>query len=316
MQYLELPDPVVVIVGPTAAGKSVLGAELAKRLGGEIVSADSRLFYRGLDIGTDKPPIEVRQIVRHHLIDVAELDDTWSLVRFQHEASKVIADIHNRGRLPFLVGGTGQYIHAVIYGWQAPAQPPDQLLRAGLEKWGREIGAEQLHRRLGILDAEAARIIEPRNLRRTVRALEVIFTTGRRFSEQKLKKDLPYSLCILGLKIERKEIFRRIDERIDRMIENGLLEEVRCLLEKGYSPDLPALSAIGYREMVAVLNGQLTMEEAVLRMKKLTHQFVRRQTNWFKENDSKIHWIGEEADSIASAVEIIQDRANWLPKRN
>ncbi len=314
MLYLDLPDPLVVVVGPTAAGKTVFAAELARRLDGEIVSADSRLFYRGLDIGTDKPSIEIRQLVPHHLIDVADPDDPWSLVRFQSEACKVIASIQEKGRLPFLVGGTGQYIQAVIHGWQAPAQQPDPALRAALEKWGLEIGPEALHRRLGMLDPESAAIIEPRNLRRTVRALEVIFSTGRRFSEQRLRKESAFSLCILGLRRDRKELFRRIDARIDRMLENGLYDEVKGLLEKGYSSELPALSAIGYREMASVINGELTMELAVQQMKKLTHQFVRRQGNWFKENDPAINWIDAQEDAAGAAIDIIQHRENWLKK--
>ncbi len=314
MLYLDLPDPLVVIVGPTAAGKTVFGAELARRMGGEIVSADSRLFYRGLDIGTDKPTAETRQVVAHHLIDVADPDDAWSLVRFQAEACKEIALIHTKGRLPFLVGGTGQYVHAVIHGWQAPIQQPNPLLRSVLERWGKEIGPEELHHRLSLLDPPSAAIIERRNLRRTVRALEVIFTTGRRFSDQRLKNESSYSLCILGLKRDRRELYQRIDARIDRMIENGLLDEVRGLLDKGYSPDLPALSAIGYREMASVISGELTMEQAVLQMKKLTHQFVRRQANWFKERDPDIHWIEFRDKSVDTAVEILQQPENWLKK--
>ncbi len=314
MLYLDLPDPLVVIVGPTAAGKTVFGAELARQMDGEIVSADSRLFYRGLDIGTDKPTAETRQSVAHHLIDVADPDDPWSLVRFQAEACKEIALIHTKGRLPFLVGGTGQYVHAVIHGWQAPIQQPNPFLRNVLEKWGQEIGPEELHRRLSLLDPPSAAIIERRNLRRTVRALEVIFTTGRRFSDQRLKNESPFSLCILGLKRDRKELYQRIDARIDRMVENGLLDEVRGLLDKGYSPDLPALSAIGDREMASVISGELTLDQAILQMKKLTHQFVRRQANWFKESDPNIHWIDYGENSVEKAVEIIQQRKNWLEK--
>ncbi len=314
MLYLDLPDPLVVVVGPTAAGKTVFAAELARRLEGEIVSADSRLFYRGLDIGTDKPSLEIRRIVPHHLIDVAFPDDPWSLVRFQSEACKAIASIHKKGRLPFLVGGTGQYVQAVIHGWQAPVQRPDPALRAVLEKWGLEIGPEALYRRLAKLDPESAVIIEPRNLRRTVRALEVIFSTGRRFSEQRLKKESPYSLCILGLRRDRKELFGRIDARIDRMLEDGLYDEVKGLLEKGYSPELPALSAIGYREMASVIKGEMTMDQAVLLMKKLTHQFVRRQANWFKESDPSIHWIDAQENAASAAIDIIQHRENWLKK--
>ncbi len=314
MLYLDLPDPLVVVVGPTAAGKTVFAAELAQRLVGEVVSADSRLFYRGLDIGTDKPSIEIRQTVPHHLIDVADPDDPWSLVRFQSEACKAIAAIQANGRMPLLVGGTGQYIHAVIHGWQAPAQQPDPVLRAALENWSLEIGPQELHRRLSLLDPKSAAMIEPRNLRRTVRALEVIFTTGRRFSEQRLKKGSPYSVCILGLRRDRKELFKRIDARIGRMIDDGLLGEVSGLLEKGYSSELPALSAIGYREMVSVIKGEMTMDQAILQMKKLTHRFVRRQANWFKEGDPAIHWIDFSENAVDTAQTIVQRRENWLRK--
>ncbi len=314
MRYLDLPDPLIVVVGPTAAGKTVFAAELARRLEGEIVSADSRLFYRGLDIGTDKPSIEVRQTIPHYLIDVADPDDPWSLVRFQSEACKAIAAIQEKDRMPLLVGGTGQYIHAVIHGWQAPAQQPNALLRAALEDWGLEIGPQELHRRLSLLDPKSAALIEPRNLRRTVRALEVIFTTGRRFSEQRLKKGSPYSLCILGLRRDRKELFQRIDVRIDRMIAAGLYNEVSGLLEKGYSPELPALSAIGYRDMVSVIKGEMTMEQAILQMKKLTHRFVRRQANWFKESDPAIHWIDSNENAVDTALTIVQHPENWMGK--
>ena len=314
MPYLDFPNPLLIVVGPTAAGKTVFAVEIARRLDGEIVSADSRLFYRGMNIGTDKPLPEMRQSIPHHLIDIANPDETWDLVRFQAASCQTIAAIENRGHLPILVGGTGQYVHAVIHGWQAPAQQPNYTLRKAIEKWGQEIGAEQLHRRLGLLDVDSARIIEPHNLRRTVRALEVIFTTGRRFSDQRSKKDSPYSLCILGLKRDRKELFQRIDARIDQMVENGLLDEVKGLLERGFSADLPALSAIGYREMASVIEGRMTLEEAVTQMKRLTHRFVRRQANWFKENDPDIHWIDAENNPVERAIEIIQNRDNWLIK--
>ncbi len=313
MQYLSFPDPLIVVVGPTAVGKTNFAINLAQRLNGEIVSADSRLFYRGMDIGTAKPSHAERERIPHHLIDIVEPDDPMSLVLFQERASQAIAAIHARSRIPILVGGTGQYIYSVLEGWQAPELQPDFKLRQVLEDWGRKIGPYELYTRLKILDPEAAFHIEPGNLRRIVRALEVIFKTGKKFSDQRTKTKSPYSLCIIGLKRPRVELYARIDARIDSMISDGLLEEVKGLLERGYSHDLPPLYAIGYREMIAVIRGEMTLEDAVLQMKRLTHQFVRRQANWFKENDPKIHWVDPDGP-IERVVEFIQSEEGWVRK--
>jgi tRNA dimethylallyltransferase len=291
MLWSEISQPLVMIVGPTAVGKTELAIQLAERLGGEIVSADSRLFYRGMDIGTAKPTLAERERVPHHLIDVVLPDEPWSLAIFQKEASRIIAEIHGRNKLPFLVGGTGQYIQAVMEEWEIPAQVPDLRLRDILDAWGREIGAVELHHKLSLIDPEAAGRIEPRNLRRTVRALEVMMHTGKKFSAQRKKGVSPYRLCQVGLIRPREELYRRIDERIEGMIADGLLGEVEKLLQQGYSPDLPAFSAIGYREMVQVIQGRINLDEAVMLMKRYTRQFVRRQSNWFKENDPDIHWF-------------------------
>jgi len=313
MQYLSFPDPLIVIVGPTAVGKSAFAIALAQRLGGEIVSADSRLLYKGMDIGTAKPSAADRKLVPHHLIDVAEPDDPWSLTLFQERARQVIASIHSRNRLPFLVGGTGQYIQAVLEGWQAPLQEPYPELRRILEEWGREIGPRELHARLRILDPEAASHMEPGNLRRTVRALEVIFMTGKLFSTQRLKGESEYSVCRIGLNRPRAELYPLIDARIDCMVTGGLLEEVKGLLAEGFSPDLPTFSAIGYREIIKVIRGEMTLEDAVTQMKRSTHQFVRRQANWFKESDSGIHWISPE-DPIDGVIYFINSGSGWIMK--
>jgi tRNA dimethylallyltransferase len=316
MLYLDLPDPLIVIVGPTAVGKTSLAVDLAKIMNGEIVSADSRLFYRGLDIGTAKPDPHDLHEVLHHLIDVAGPEETWSLVQFQDAAKKAISEIHARNHLPCLVGGTGQYIQAVVEGWQAPVQEPDMKMRQTLEQWAAEIGPPQLFERLKVLDRQAASQIESRNLRRIVRALEVIFTTGKRFSEQKLKTDSPYSLCIIGLKRPRPELFERVDARIEQMIAHGLLDEVENLLKMGYSPHSPALSAIGYREMVAVIQGGMTIEAAVVQMKRRTRQFIRRQSNWFKESDPRIHWFdAAEPLVLDEIINCIEVSGSWIRKK-
>lgn len=304
--------PVVVIVGPTAVGKTEVALELASRLEGEIVSADSRLFYRGMDTGTAKPTPEERRRVPHHLIDVADPGDTWSLALFQQEARRAIAGIHARGRLPFLVGGTGQYVRAVIQSWDLPRVPPSPALRLALEGWAAEVGPQGLHARLAVLDPAAAAQIDYRNLRRTVRALEVILTTGRRFSEQRQAGPSPYRLFLAGLTSPRPELYARIDARVDAMLAAGLVEEVRGLLEKGYPPDLPAMSGIGYREIIAHLQGKVSLEEAVAQIKRDTRLFVRRQANWFKPTDPEIHWFPagpSAADEIETALRL------WLSSR-
>jgi tRNA dimethylallyltransferase len=283
--------PLIVIVGPTAVGKTELSIRLAERMNGEIVSADSRLFYRGMDIGTAKPTAEERARVPHHLIDVANPHEIWSLTLFQQAVAKAIAGIHARGKLPFLVGGTGQYIHAVTHGWSPPAAQPDPRLRKELEEQAKANGADWLHNQLRLLDPESANTIDARNVRRTVRALEVIFATGRKFSEQRGQVEGRYRLLTLGLIRPRPELYARVDARIESMFASGLLEEVEWLIESGYSPDLPAMTSIGYRECVAVLQNRMTVEEAKVEMRRLTRIFVRRQANWFKLDDPSIHWF-------------------------
>ncbi len=285
------PPPLILLIGPTAVGKTEIAIRLAETMDGEIVSADSRLFYRGMDIGTAKPTPAERARVPHHLIDVAEPDETWSLAQFQREARRVIADIHARGKLPFLVGGTGQYVRAVTEGWSPPEVKPDERLRSELEKLKTERGIYWLHDRLKLLDPEAAAKIDARNARRTIRALEVILSTGRRFSEQRGQAESPYRLIAVGLTRPREELYARVDARIESMFEAGFVDEVRRLLEKGYSPELPSMSGIGYRECVEVVKGQLTEEQAKVQMRRATRVFVRRQANWFKSTDESIRWF-------------------------
>jgi tRNA dimethylallyltransferase len=305
----DMRPPLILIVGPTGVGKTEAAIRLAERLDGEIISADSRLFYRGMDIGTAKPSPKERRRVPHHLIDVAWPDEIWSLAVFQERARQAIAGVHAAGRLPFLVGGTGQYVRAVAQGWQPPAVEPDSRLRAALESWANEIGAQGLYDRLQKIDPEAAEKIDARNLRRTVRALEVIFTTGQRFSEQRSSSPSPYRQLSLGLSRPRPELYARIDRRIDAMLAAGLVDETHRLLGKGYSPDLPSMSAIGYREIIAHLLGVITLQEAVIQIRRNTRTYVRRQANWFKPDDPEIHWCdlgGEGADEIRMARSIDQ----------
>jgi tRNA dimethylallyltransferase len=298
--------PLVVILGPTAVGKTELAIQLALRLDGEIVSADSRLLYRGMDIGTAKPSLKQRQQVPHHLIDVADPDQIWSLTLFKKSAREAIKDIHKRNRLPFLVGGTGQYMRAIVEDWQIPTVKPDMELRGVLENWAAEIGQDGLHARLVVLDPQAAEKIDPRNLRRTIRALEVIFRSGIKFSGQQLRGEPTYELIQVGLTLPRSELYERIDSRIDMMIAEGFVAEIQQLLGKGYSPDLASFSAIGYSEVIDYLQGKSTLDEAVILTRRRTRQFVRRQANWFKSDDPSISWFESRDQSLGEIVSLLR----------
>ena len=306
MQTPEKP-PLILIVGPTAVGKTELAIQLAERLNGEIVSADSRLFYRGMDIGTAKPTVQEQERVPHHLIDVANPDEILSLAVFQERAREAITGIHTRNKIPFLVGGTGQYIRAVTEGWTPPEVEPDVRLREELERLKDEKGRNWLHDKLRSLDPDATQKIDPRNFRRTIRALEVILTTGKRFSEQRGQIESPYRLITVGLTRPRPEIYERVDQRIDIMFANGFLDEVRSLLAKGYSPSLPTMSAIGYREAIRVIQGESTEEQAKAEMRRITRVFVRRQANWFKGSDPNIKWFRVEQGVVMEIESYIQE---------
>ena len=299
----------LVIIGPTAVGKTRLAIRLAKALNAEIISADSRLLYRGMDIGTAKPtPDELTQ-VPHHLIDVADPDETWSLAMYQAAAQKTIADIHQRGGLPVLVGGTGQYVRAVVQGWTPPEVEPNLELRRVLEEWGASISPSGLHARLRSVDPDAALNIEPNNLRRTVRALEVILSTGHKYSLQRKRVAARYNILQIGLTRPRSQLYERIDQRIEQMFANGFVEEVASLVARGYNPELPTMSALGYQEVCAYLKDEISLEQAYVSMRRRTRSFVRRQANWFKPDDAEIHWFD---NSSVSYLEIESQVKNWL----
>jgi tRNA dimethylallyltransferase len=299
--------PLLVLVGPTAAGKTALSLALAKRFNGEIISADSRLFYRGMDIGTAKPTAAEQAAAPHHLIDICSPDEVISLGEFQRLAYRTIDEILDRERLPILVGGTGQYVMAVIEGWGIPEVPPHPVLRSLLEGYG----AAEAHRWLSALDPNAAARIDPRNLRRTVRALEVTLTTGRAITDLQRKNPPPYQIQIVGVRRERGALYRRIDERVEAMMAGGLLAEVTRLHESGYSRGLPAMSGLGYRQLLAFLDGELTLEAAVERIKFETHRFARYQDTWFRPDDRRITWFDFE-ESINPVAEVIDHVGNWL----
>lgn len=300
MPLPESDQPLIVILGPTAVGKTETSLQLAERLNGEILSADSRLFYRGMNIGTAKPTNKEQARVPHHFIDIADPDQIWSLGMFQREAHRVISEIYLRERVPFLVGGTGQYIRAVIDEWEIPEVSPNHQIRQALNNWAEEIGPDGLHARLKLLDPSAAKHIDPRNLRRTIRALEVIFLSGKPFSAQKSRGPSRYRLLQLGLTRPRSELYERLDTRIETMVATGFADEVQDLLDSGYSSDLPSLSAIGYRQIAEYLRGEINLEEAVILMKRMTRKFVRRQANWFKLDDPNIQWFQAGSDEVTA----------------
>lgn len=282
--------PLWVILGPTAVGKTGLAVELAQRVGGEIISADSRQVYRFMDIGTAKPTPQQQSTIRHHLIDIVDPDENLALAQFQSMAYTSIDDIHARGGIPVLVGGTGQYISAVIDGWSIPAVPPNEDLRSELESLARSKGPQALHNRLAELDKTAAANIPYQNVRRVIRALEVCIETGQRITELQRKKPPPYQVVIYGLTLDREELYAQVDHRVDQMIEQGFVDEVVSLLAKGYPRTLPSMSGLGYREIAASQAGEISLKEAISLTKNATHDFIRRQYTWFRKMGERVMW--------------------------
>ena len=305
----RISNPLLVIVGPTAVGKTALSLHLAEVLQGEVVSADSRLFYRGMDVGTAKPTPEERARVPHHLIDIAGLGETVGLAEFQELAYATIGDIHACGKLPLLVGGTGQYVRAVVEGWRIPRVPPDPALRARLEAQAGREGAAALHARLAQLDPDAAGRLDPRNVRRVIRALEVCLITGRPISQQQRKQPPPYRILQVGLTMERAALYARADRRVEAMIAAGLEEEVRRLVEAGYGWDLPAMSGLGYAQFRPYFEGRATLEQVVAEIRRATRRFIRHQYNWFRLNDRAIRWFDV---TETTPEEIEQAVVEWL----
>ena len=282
---------VVVIVGPTAVGKSQLAFHLAQRLDGEIVSADSRQIYRYMDIGTSKPSPGERALVPHHLVDIIDPDQDFTLALYQEMAYQAIADIQRRGKLPLLVGGSGLYVWSVVEGWQIPRVPPQLELRRELEARVDSEGVKALYRELEEADPKAARRIDPHNVRRVIRALEVWRLAGVPFSQLGRKEAPSLATLVIGLTTERADLYHRIDTRVDGMIEQGLVAEVRDLMERGYGLDLPSMSGLGYRQIGGFLRGEMELSAAVQQVKFTTHRLARHQYAWFKAGDERISWF-------------------------
>ncbi len=284
----------IAIVGPTGIGKSRLALHLAGRFNGEIISADSRQVYRYLDIGTAKPTPDELSLIPHHLIDIIDPDEDFSLAIYQKMANQAIVDIFNRNRLPFLVGGTGLYVRAVLEGWQVPGVSPDPQFRYNIEKRAGERGSDELYEELVRVDPQAAQKIDRRNVRRIIRALEVYAGAKKPFSELGIKKAPAFEYHVIGLTADREALYRRVDRRVDEMIARGLVREVENLLKMGYHLDLTSMSGIGYRQIGQYLKGELTLEAAVEKIKTETHRFIRHQYAWFRLKDEKINWFDIE----------------------
>lgn len=285
-------QPLLVLIGPTAVGKTRLSLDIAKKWNAEIISGDSMQVYRGMDIGTAKIPLEEREGIPHHLIDICDPEYAYSAADFQTGAADAIEQIAGRGRLPFIVGGTGLYVESVCYRYRFAENGSDEAFRREQELFAAEYGAEALHGRLAAVDPQAAQRLHPNDLRRVIRALEVYHLTGQTFSEQQAgqTKESPYELCIIGLTLDRAELYRRIEQRVDLMMEQGLVEEVQRLLERNLPPAAVAMQGLGYKEIASYLKGQCSLEAAVELLKRDTRRFAKRQLSWFRHMKD-IHWI-------------------------
>lgn len=297
----------IAIIGPTATGKSQLAIKLAQRFNGEIIGADSRQIYRHMDIGTDKPSPKDLSLAPHHLIGIINPNSEFSLPNYQEMAYNAINDIKERGCLPLLVGGSGLYVWAVLEGWSVPKVPPNAALRQSLEEKAANGGGDALYDELVKADPQAANSIDKRNIRRVIRALEVIKSTGQKFSSLQQKEPPPYKTLIIGLTAKREELYRRIDLRVDKMIEKGLAAEIDRLAGMGYGLDLPSMSGIGYRQIGSFLKGEIKLEEAVSQMKGENHRFARHQYNWFRLKDDRISWFDvEDSQTEAKITKLIE----------
>lgn len=276
----------LVVLGPTAAGKSAFAIGLAQKLNGEIISADSMQVYRGMDIGTAKLSEKERQGIAHHLIDVRNPDEEWTVADFVGEATRISGDLASRGKTPVIVGGTGLYLWALLKGYSFPISPADKELRAKLDAES----LPTLYAQLSTIDALSAQKIHPNDKKRIVRALEVFELTGKRMSElQEPRRSVAGSFRLVGLNPAREELYARIEQRVDDMIKKGLVEEVKGLLEKGYSRGLNSMQALGYKETIEYLDGRWTKEKMLEELKKRTRNFAKRQMTWFRRFEN-VEW--------------------------
>lgn len=294
----------LVLLGPTAVGKTNLSIELAKKFSCEIISGDSMQVYRGMDIGTAKISQEEMQGVKHHLIDVLTPDQPFSVAQFQEWCKELIPDIHNRGNMPFIVGGTGLYIESVCYEYQFIEAGADEEFRLSQQQLADLEGPEMLHHKLALIDPKSAARLHPNDVRRVIRALEVYHLTGDTLSSrlEEQKRQSPYELCIIGLTMDRKILYNRIERRIDQMMELGLLQEVQDLLNQGYARELVSMQGLGYKEIIEHLLDGVPLDVAIEKLKRDTRRFAKRQLSWFRHM-TDISWIDiEEGENFSTIL--------------
>jgi tRNA dimethylallyltransferase len=301
----EKKEKLVVIIGPTAVGKTKLSIELAKKLNSEIISGDSMQIYRGMDIGTAKITPGEMEGIPHHLIDIKDPKESFSVAEFQQMVRELINDIHSRNKMPMIVGGTGLYIQSVLYDYQFPDTPPILDLRKKLEKEAEEKGIDFLHERLKHVDPESANRIHPNNRRRVIRALEIYYSTGKTMTELlKSQSKIPqYDAAVIGLTMDREKLYDRINQRVDQMMKNGLLEEVKTLYEQGLR-DCQSVQAIGYKELYAYFDGKISLEEAIEQLKQNSRRYAKRQLTWFR-NKMDVKWFDMTNVDFTEKVEEI-----------
>lgn len=291
-----MKKPLIILTGPTAVGKTKASIDLAKALNGEIISADSMQVYKYMDIGSVKIRPEEMQGVPHYLVDVLEPDEEFHVVRFQQMAKQAMQEIYDKGKVPIVVGGTGFYIQALLYDIDFTESNEDNIYRSQLEQIAKEQGAQHLHDLLREVDPESADAIHANNVKRVIRALEFYKQTGEKISqhnETERAKESPYDFCYFVLTDQRQHLYNRIDQRVDQMLQEGLVAEVEALKNKGYTKDMVSMQGLGYKEVLDYLNGECTLEEAVYVLKRDTRHFAKRQLTWFRRERDVI-WIDKE----------------------
>ncbi|EOT27734.1 tRNA dimethylallyltransferase [Eubacterium sp. 14-2] len=291
-----MKKPLIILTGPTAVGKTELSIALAQKIGGSVISADSMQVYRRMDIGSAKIRKEEMQGIPHYLVDILEPDEEFHVVRFQEYARRCMEEIQAEGRLPIVAGGTGFYIQALLYDIEFRDEPEDKSYRSWLEQTAREQGAHVLHEMLAEADPESAEAIHENNVKRVIRALEFYHLSGKKISEhneEERRRESPYQFCYFVLNDDREKLYRRIDLRVDRMVEEGLVEEVRSLKQMGYNRRMVSMQGLGYKEILDYLEGGCTLEEAIYRIKRDTRHFAKRQLTWFRR-EREVTWIQKQ----------------------
>jgi tRNA dimethylallyltransferase len=291
-----MKKPLIILTGPTAVGKTELSIKLAKAIDGEIISADSMQVYKYMDIGTAKITTDEMQGIKHYLIDELEPEDEFNVVKFKELALKYMSEIYSKSKIPIIVGGTGFYIQAVLYGIDFKDNGEDTIYRKQLEELYEKEGAVYLHQKLAEVDPGSAKAIHPNNVKRVIRALEYYYQTGSRISahnEEQRQNESPYNFCYFVLNNEREIVYERINSRVDLMIEKGLITEVKALLDKGCTKDMVSMQGLGYKEIISYLDGECSLEEAVYTLKRDTRHFAKRQLTWFKR-EKEVTWINKQ----------------------